>query len=153
MMPYGPLLLIDGQRRSVVEAARAWIGTPYHHMGRVRGAGVDCGTLIEQSYIDARVKLRFEIPAYSQQWHLHRADPVYERLLDRNGFHLVASPGIGDIALFKVARQHAHGAIVSGLGEQLRIIHAYSPSRAVVEGFEFEFGDIAGADRKFFSMW
>ena len=30
----------------VVRMARTWLGTPYHHQGRVKGAGVDCGGLV-----------------------------------------------------------------------------------------------------------
>lgn len=30
----------------VVSAAREWIGTPFHHQGRARGAGVDCIGLV-----------------------------------------------------------------------------------------------------------
>ncbi len=29
----------------VVRVARTWLGTPYHHQGRVKGAGVDCAGL------------------------------------------------------------------------------------------------------------
>jgi NlpC/P60 family putative phage cell wall peptidase len=28
--------------KAVITAAREWIGTPYHHQGRLKGVGVDC---------------------------------------------------------------------------------------------------------------
>lgn len=145
----------DEQRAAVVAVAKSWVGTAYHHMGRIKGVGVDCGTLIEQVYMEAGVKLKFDIPPYSTQWHLHTADPVYERLLGINGYHLVETPGLGDIALFKVARQHAHGAIVTDVSAfpSIRIAHAFSQVHCVVDGWESEFGELAGAPRKFFSMW
>ena len=31
---------------AAVQEAITWLGTPYHHQGRVKGVGVDCGTLI-----------------------------------------------------------------------------------------------------------
>lgn len=33
-------------RSQVVAEARRWIGTPFHHQGRLRGVGVDCVGLI-----------------------------------------------------------------------------------------------------------
>ena len=33
----------------------SWIGTPYHHMGRVKGAGADCLTLLAEIYERAGV--------------------------------------------------------------------------------------------------
>jgi cell wall-associated NlpC family hydrolase len=30
----------------IVETARTWLGTPFHHQGRVKGAGVDCIGLV-----------------------------------------------------------------------------------------------------------
>jgi len=29
-------------RQQVIEQARTWLGTPYHHQGRIKGIGVDC---------------------------------------------------------------------------------------------------------------
>jgi cell wall-associated NlpC family hydrolase len=33
-------------RQQVVEAARGWIGTPFHHQARLKGVGVDCAGLV-----------------------------------------------------------------------------------------------------------
>lgn len=33
-------------RSAIVEEAYKWIGTPYHHQGRLRGVGVDCVGLL-----------------------------------------------------------------------------------------------------------
>lgn len=30
----------------IVECARSWIGTPYHHQARLKGVGVDCAGLV-----------------------------------------------------------------------------------------------------------
>ncbi len=30
----------------VVRTARTWLGTPYHHQGRLKGVGVDCAGLL-----------------------------------------------------------------------------------------------------------
>ncbi|WP_436904878.1 hypothetical protein [Acinetobacter johnsonii] len=33
-----------------VQEALTWLGTPYHHQGRVKDVGVDCGTLLCEVY-------------------------------------------------------------------------------------------------------
>lgn len=47
-------------RLAVIESAKAWLGTPWHHMARVRGAGVDCAQLLMATYSDAGVIEPFE---------------------------------------------------------------------------------------------
>ncbi len=39
-------------RAAAVAAARAWIGTPYHHQAALRGAGCDCLGLVRGIYRD-----------------------------------------------------------------------------------------------------
>ncbi|HEY3919460.1 MAG TPA: hypothetical protein VGL83_16850 [Stellaceae bacterium] len=60
------------ERAAVIAEARAWLGTPYHHMGRVKGAGVDCATLLAEVYARAGVIPPVAIPYYPPDWHLHR---------------------------------------------------------------------------------
>lgn len=35
---------------NTVAEALTWLGTPYHQQGRVKGVGVDCGTLLCEVY-------------------------------------------------------------------------------------------------------
>ncbi|MCW5936716.1 MAG: C40 family peptidase [Fimbriimonadaceae bacterium] len=42
-------------RRRIVREARSWIGTPWHHCGRVKGVGVDCAGLVLASWQAARL--------------------------------------------------------------------------------------------------
>ena len=139
------------QRRALVEAARGYIGTPYHQNGTLKGVGVDCATLLALAFKEAGVRLP-EITNYSSQWHLHSDDPLYEKAILANGCRQVDAPDIGDIALYFQGRQFAHGAIISVL-EPLTIINAYAPARRVIEGPETDFGTIAGVKRKFFTAW
>jgi len=37
----------------VIRCAHAWLRTPYHHMGRVKGAGVDYAMLLAEVYSEA----------------------------------------------------------------------------------------------------
>lgn len=139
-------------RAAVVAAARSFIGTPYRSNAMLKGVGVDCATLIALSFTEAGVKPPIEVTHYSDQWHLHSEEPLYEKAIADNGGRLVDDPKAGDIALYFQGKQFAHGAIVTGISP-LRVIHAYAPSRCVVEGIETEFGLIASAKRKIFSAW
>ena len=53
-------------RAEVVAAARALVGTPFHHMARVPGVGVDCsGVLICVGRELGLVAADFDVPAYT----------------------------------------------------------------------------------------
>jgi NlpC/P60 family putative phage cell wall peptidase len=118
-------------RARVVAAARAWLGTPYHHAADIKGAGVDCAMLLVRVYCDLGLVAPFDPRPYTKDWMLHRGE---ERFL---GFLLarsieVADPEEGDVMLFRVGRCFAHGAIVVK-AEPMTILHAYAPARRVVE--------------------
>lgn len=142
----------ETERAAVVAAARGYIGTKYHSNAKLKGVGVDCATLIALVFTESGVKPPIEVAHYSDQWHLHSDEPLYEKAVADNGGKEVAEPTPGDIILYHQGKQFAHGAIVTDLAP-LRIIHAYAPSRCVVEGAETEFGLIAHAEKKIFSAW
>jgi hypothetical protein len=52
---------------------------PWHHMGRLKGIGVDCAMLLAEVYERAGVIGRVYVEPYPMQWHLHRDD---ERLME-----------------------------------------------------------------------
>ena len=60
------------ERAAVVACARQWLRTPYHHRGRVKGAGVDCAMLLAEVYAEAGLVAPLAIPHYPPDWHLHR---------------------------------------------------------------------------------
>lgn len=111
----------EGSRATVIEEAKSWIGTPFHHAARVKGAGVDCLMLLAEVYERAGVAGHIEPPFYVPDWHLHRdAERYMEGLLRYAG--PIDTPNAGDIALFRFGRTFSHGAI---LVEWPRLIHAY----------------------------
>ena len=114
--------MIDFRRGAVISAAESWIGTPYHHMARLKGVGCDCLTLLAAVYYEAGVIPEVEIPFYPPDWHLHRST---ERYMDglRDYAREVDAPRLGDSALFRFGRCFAHGAIVV---EWPRVIHAWN---------------------------
>ena len=139
----------DEGRRRVVEVARTWIGTKYHHMGMVKGVGVDCATLLMMVYAEAALIPRLKLPYYSAQWHLHRGEERYLGLVTQYAVEIPGPPLPGDVVLWKFGRCFSHGAIVT---EWPFVVHAYLNGHCTLE-------DISTAlwlrDRpmKFFSYW
>ena len=141
------------ERERVIAEAKSWIGTRYHTMARVKGAGVDCLMFLAEVYERAGVIPHVEIPYYPQDWHLHRHD---ERLMDGvlKFAHPVETPKPGDIALWKFGRAFAHSAIV--IEWPALVIHAVKPvgvvmDRADMAGLRF---DRSGPrEVRFFSPW
>jgi NlpC/P60 family putative phage cell wall peptidase len=108
-------------RQAVVSEAESWIGTPFHHAARVKGAGIDCLMLLAEVYERAGVSGHIEPPFYVPDWHLHQGAERYMQGLLVYA-RPVAAPEPGDIALFRFGRTFSHGAIVTSWPQ---LIHAY----------------------------
>jgi cell wall-associated NlpC family hydrolase len=98
-------------------------------MGRVKGAGVDCGTFLISVFEEAGLIEHVELEHYSNEWHMHHTEDLYLMKLLRYG-HKVEVPLPGDIALYKYGLTSAHGAIVI---DYPTLIHA--PLRGKVTPF------------------
>jgi cell wall-associated NlpC family hydrolase len=121
---------IDTERAAVVGEARQWLRTPYHHMGRVKGAGVDCATLLAEVYARAGVIETVAIPFYPPDWHLHRDAERYLGFVIEQAREVPAAPLPADIALWRFGRCFSHGAIVI---DWPIVIHAYAGRGCVLE--------------------
>ena len=123
-----PAALSIALRKAVVAEAESWIGTPFHHAARVKGAGVDCLMLLAEVYERAGVtEGHVAPPFYVPDWHLHQgAERYMEGLLGYTreiaGPPKGPDPLPGDIALFRFGRTYSHGAIVAAWP---RVVHAY----------------------------
>jgi len=122
-------------REQVVSEARTWQGTPYHHMGKVKGAGCDCVTFLLGVYTTVGLGLGVELPKddggrewYPPEWNLHRGDELY---LDGLAKHAeqVPWPEPGDILMFKIGRTVSHAGIWLGNDQ---FIHSWKRSGGVV---------------------
>src|SRR5215469_7038056 len=113
---------IDRRRLAVIIEARGWLRTPYHHMGRVRGAGTDCLMLLAEVYERAGAIPHIDVPFYPPDWNLHRNAERYLLGVARHARESAAPPQPGDIAIFKFGRCFAHGSIVLAWP---RLIHAW----------------------------
>lgn len=110
------------RRRRILEVARSWLGTPFHHGARVKGAGVDCAQFLAAVYEEAGIVEQVALPAtYPPDWFLHQHDSRYvDGLLEHT--RRVDTPEPGDLAAFQFGRSLSHGAIVVAWPT---IIHAY----------------------------
>jgi cell wall-associated NlpC family hydrolase len=134
------------QREAIIAEAKSWIGTPFHHEARVKGAGVDCLMLLAEVYERAGICGHITVPHYPPDWHLHRDAERYSDGLLGHAREIAGPPEPGDIALFRFGRTFSHGAIVI---EWPRLIHAYWRS-GVVWGDATLF-PLAGRPVRFFS--
>lgn len=117
-------------RETTLQAAREWVGTPYHHRARVKGVGCDCLMLIVEAYTAAGLlPENLPVPDYSPDIMFHSDDSSY---LDAVLAYCdeVETPKPGDIALWKFGKTWSHGAIVSAWPS---VIHAYAPFKQVIE--------------------
>ncbi len=123
-------------QNQIVSAARSWLGTRFHHQGRLKRTasskgGVDCLGLL----IGAAAELRLPLTGYDEADYAHYPD--IEKLKNKmaRAMQEIAISDIcaGDILLLSVDNRAQHLAIVSDMGEEFGMIHAYAPARAVVE--------------------
>jgi NlpC/P60 family putative phage cell wall peptidase len=98
-----PGALPGAVRLRVVEIARQWIGTPYHHQASAKGIGTDCLGLVRGVWrelygFDAEVP-----PAYSRDW--AEASGI-ETMLAAASRHLIAIEreqlAGGDVVVFRI---------------------------------------------------
>lgn len=136
----------DEDRAAVIAEAYTWLRTPYHHQGRVKGAGVDCATLLAEVYATTGHIEPLDLGNYSMQWHLHRSEELYLGWLEKCGVEIDA-PKPGDVVVFKVGRCYSHGGIVV---EWPLIIHSYLGHNC--ELHDASKGELSERPMKFFEV-
>lgn len=122
-------------RPEIAAAARCWIGTPYVHQARTRGAGCDCLGLVLGVWEEVLGPLPETPPAYTADWSEIAGE---ERLWSAAVRHLVAKPpedaARGDVILFRMRERGVakHLSVQTEAGPTPRFVHAWS-GRGVVE--------------------
>lgn len=110
------------ERLAVVQEALTWLGTPWHHQARVRGAGVDCGQFLAAVLEDAGLIPHVDPGSYPQDFMLHSDEGRFQALVEQHAAQVDRGPLPGDILLFRFGRCLSHGAISLG---GTRIVHSY----------------------------
>jgi len=146
-----PTNSIAAARQRVCRIARLWPGTPYHHMGRMKGVGVDCAMFPLEVYREAGLIADIEIPFYPPDWHLHRSDEIYLKIVQQRASELQSheTPQPGDFVLYQFGRTWSHGAIVL---DWPLIIHAVVQHGVIFSDGEKD-GMLVGRPRRFFSIF
>jgi cell wall-associated NlpC family hydrolase len=146
---------MNGTREDVIREAQGWLGTPYHHAARVKGAGVDCLMLVLEVYGRSGVFARrgvdaasIPIPRYARDIMLHRNEETYLEGIRQYAVE-VTEPASGNLALWKFGRIYSHAAIII---DWPAIIHAYAPENRVVIG-NATLGALANRPVRFFDPW
>ena len=123
---------MSSERMAIVKEARTWIGTPYHKMARVKGAGADCFTFIAEVMISQGIFERDDLPVYSDDWFAHQSEEVYLKLLFRHCGGMLKSLTYvssklapGNIITMRTANSKIfnHGAIVSSWPKIIHCIY------------------------------
>lgn len=119
----------DFQRLKVVMESITWLGTPWHHKARVKGAGVDCGQILAATFEGAGIVGHVDPGDYPQDFMMHRDEERFRKTVEAYARPVQGAPLPGDIVLYRFGRVASHAGIVVAWP---RIIHAYFPSGAVV---------------------
>lgn len=120
--------------QDVIAAGRTWVGTPYHHMGRVKGHGVDCAKVIIAAFVEAGVNEDFDPGFYTPDWHHHRSEERYLQFMEK---YLVRideewddapfenrpdwTPPPASVIIIKLGRTFSHSGLVT---DWPNVIHA-----------------------------
>lgn len=113
---------VKAERLAVVVEAMSWISTPYHHMGRVKGAGVDCGMFIAEVFERCGLIPHIDTGYYPADWGMHRSEEYYLRHVNQLYQKVDRDTLPGDIILHRFGRCVSHGVIVV-VGNT--VIHSY----------------------------
>jgi cell wall-associated NlpC family hydrolase len=158
------------ERPAVVHEAMGWLGTAFHHRGRVKAmrdqqgrivdhGGVDCAQSVYSIYRAALPDRVPEISAadadYAFQWNLSKAVGSEEAYLGIVLAHAreidLAGVRPGDLALFRFAHAWAHGAIVMPPGWPA-IAHANAAAGFFMLDRASE-GKLCARPVRFFTLW
>lgn len=138
---------MNPKRQAVLAIARTWLKTPWQHLQRVKGAGVDCAQILIAVYAEAGLVEEFDTGHYPPDWMQHRSQERFLEFVQKYADQ-VDSPLPGDLAIYLVGRCFSHGAIVV---EWPSIIHASNRDRNVcyADGTQ---GWLAGRDVQFWRL-
>jgi cell wall-associated NlpC family hydrolase len=140
-----PTLPPDRHQAAVAEAL-TWLGTPWHHEGGVKGAGVDCAMLLVRVFGAVGLIPDIDPRPYPIDHMLHSPDERFLGWLQRYATEVlnVTTPRPGDVLIYKVGRCFSHAAIVT---QWPCVVHAFRDERAVVLS-RFDVGRLASRTYK-----
>lgn len=145
-------MTVAEQRAAVVAEALSWLGTPWHHRGRVKGAGVDCAQFVIKAYAGAGMIEDFDTGEYPRDWHIHKTEERFLTFVPSFAAEIEAEAvREGDLILFRIGRVFSHGAIVVQAGVRRIVVHAAIKEGAVVLADLDHDAGFEGCERKYFT--
>lgn len=112
-------------RAEIVEAARGWLGTPYHHQASLRGVGCDCLGLVRGIWRELYGAEPEKPPPYSRSWAESLGAETLAAAAMRHLQPVVAGQELpGDVLLFRW-REHLPAKHCAILSAPARILHAH----------------------------
>lgn len=113
-------------REEVIEEARTWINTPFHHQGRVKGAGVDCAGVVIGTAEALGLLSDFNDMPYAKSPSADQLRTTLKTYMDE----IPVSEALpGDVLLFAFDREPQHVGFLTNIG----LLHAYAQVRKCVE--------------------
>lgn len=115
-------------RDQVIQVARSWIGTPYKHMYRVKGAGCDCIGLIVGVHNELYTTQIESLPIYTPWWAEETGqDLIAESMRNHNhGVEIgLGDANVGDVFIMRM-KDRGPAKHCGFFSYNNRIIHSYS---------------------------
>lgn len=112
----------------IVNAARAWIGTPYLHQASVKGVGCDCLGLLRGVWREVIGREPEPVPAYTSDWAEPQAEELLQAAALRHMQPVRDEVMPGQVLLFRMRTGSVakHIGIVSEGPVTPHFIHAYT---------------------------
>ena len=117
------------QRQAIVDEAKSWLGTPYHHQANIKGVGVDCGMILIEVYAAVGLIEHFDPRPYPVDWHMHRDSERYLAEVLPRATEITIPPQAGDIVVCRYGRTFSHSGIML---DNHNLLHAFSVDGCVV---------------------
>lgn len=143
-------------RNAIVTEANSWIGTPYISNAMIKGkrGGTDCAMFLVGVYSNIGIiPKEFDPRPYPAQWHVHRNEEKYLNYVMSFVKEIEGPPKPGDLAMFKVGKVFAHGAIVVNWPN---VVHAMGNDAVMPQDISrciIGKRALARIPQRFFSLW
>lgn len=113
--------------KQLVDIARTYIGTPFHHQGRLPGVGLDCIGVVVCAMREAGLDVSDDVAGYGRL----PSGGVFMAAVERRCRSVPIEEALpGDVMMFAFRTEPQHIAIYTG---DNTLIHAYQEVEAVVE--------------------
>lgn len=141
--------VIQFQRDAVIAETKSWIGTPWHHQARVKGAGVDCANHVIASYYNPGLIIDIQPGNYERDWHIHKNEERFLTFVPSFAVEIPKEKALpGDLILFRIGRVFSHGAVLVATDQ---ICHAWIRAHMVVLGDLERESSLMNCERKYFT--